>query len=167
MIPTSKVRARRGPSRIGTLAITLVVSLAFLAAVRSAWTRAAAPVDRERSPEDWVLLSPPAQECEVHHRRTRTKTQVVDRLLAGEFTLAEAAACFRFLDDNPPEYPADFRSRYPGDSEGERACRQVIAWVATRLRTPGHGSKGAGVFRRLEAELQALLAEPGGVELPW
>jgi hypothetical protein len=50
-------------------------------------------------------------------------------------------------------------------SDGERACRQVIAWVRDREATPSpDGSEELAC--RLEAELQDHLGRHGDVRLP-
>ena len=74
-------------------------------------------------------MSSPAEESEIVHERIKAKNRVVARLLAKEISLLEAAAWFRYLNDNPPERPCDFRRMMPGASDGEKACRQVVEWA--------------------------------------
>jgi hypothetical protein len=112
-------------------------------------------------------IFPPSEHLLVVAARLKEKERVVARLRDGELTLLEAAAWFRFLNDNPPEHPAVFRTRFPGRSDGEKACRQVIAWVKTTLFRTVPESQAASEVSRLEAELAALLAEHEHIELPW
>jgi hypothetical protein len=113
------------------------------------------------------LFSEAADQAEIFKQRARARSQVVKRLLQDDLTLLEAAAWFRFLGDNPPELPDDFRKRYPGDSDGEKACRKVICWAQALLRLPGANSQTADRLQRLEDELDSLCARTGTVELPW
>ena len=53
------------------------------------------------------------------------RNQVVDRLLEGELTLIQAAAWFRYLNENPPRLASDYRGQWPGDSDGEKLCRVI------------------------------------------
>jgi hypothetical protein len=144
------------------LALALVsTSLCGALAVRSGRQAARLP------PSSLREHYPPLEQAVVASRRLKEKERVVARLRAGELGLLEAAAWFRFLNDNPPEYPSAFRARYPGRSDGEKACRQVIAWVKTELYYTVPESQAASEVRRLEAELAALLAEHEHIELPW
>jgi hypothetical protein len=110
-----------------------------------------------------VPMGAPAPEAgQVVQDRIKGKIKVIDRLLAGELTLLEAAAWFRHLNDNPPEAPLDYRTHWPGGSDGEKLCRQVIYWVRMRRSPEAEGSA-----ERLERELEELLAAGSEVELPW
>jgi hypothetical protein len=55
-------------------------------------------------------------------------------LAAGRLTLLGAAARFRALDLAPPAFHwKAFRAAFRGDSDEERHCREVIAWVEMEL----------------------------------
>jgi hypothetical protein len=112
-------------------------------------------------------VSAPTEGSEIARRRIRAKNKVVKQLLAGEMSLAEAAAWFRFVNDNPPEFRCDFRSTMPGRCDGEKACRQVISWVEGELPNRMPLSQADLVLCRLQGELDALLARGDRVELPW
>jgi hypothetical protein len=96
-------------------------------------------------------------------RRMAVKNGVVRQLLAGELTLAEAAAWFKYLNEHPADCQDDYRARFPCPTAEESACRQVISWAHAELT--GNPDRGAAV-RRLEAELRANLECAGKVELP-
>ena len=46
--------------------------------------------------------------------RISTKSAVTQRLIAGEITLMEAAACFGELNDMPSDCPSGYRNFFPG-----------------------------------------------------
>jgi hypothetical protein len=84
-------------------------------------------------------------------------------VVAGRLGLVEAAGRFRDLTPDPPFNQEVFRRAYPGGSDEERYCRQVIAFVRVALREqPGADPSVVG---RLEAELQDRL-ERGDLSLP-
>jgi hypothetical protein len=97
--------------------------------------------------------------CQVDQRVGR-RGQVIDDLCGGRIGLLEAAARFRDLSATPAGGP-DLRVCFPGDSEGERYCRQVIQWV--RARAEGEPSDLAV---RLEEELDYYLNREGQIQLP-
>jgi hypothetical protein len=98
--------------------------------------------------------------------RISAKRSVTQQLLAGELTLLEAADCFRALNEVPSDCPGTaYLTLHPGNSEGERLCRQVISWVAGELLETDREEARATV-ERLEAELEAILATSGTVHLP-
>jgi hypothetical protein len=103
-----------------------------------------------------------AREEVLHRLRAR---QVVARDLAdGWLTLPEAAARMRDLDRHgPPFHWEGFRWTYAGASDDERHCREAIHWVASSQGRDD--ARAEAVKRRLEAELQELLAR-GPVRLP-
>jgi hypothetical protein len=69
----------------------------------------------------------------VIDRATR-KRIVVEALIAGRLTLVQAAGRFRALNRaTPPFFWQQFREAYPGGSDEERHCREVIAWVEIEL----------------------------------
>lgn len=91
--------------------------------------------------------------------------EVVRAVIASRITLLEAAARFRELDRQLPEFNWEmFRQAYPGSSDAERHCRHVIASAEAELcRRP---QEAAGVVARLEAELQEHLKRDGAICLP-
>jgi hypothetical protein len=155
----------RGPFAV----LVLLLAAAFTAALSlgRAWQPPAEPP------------APPAAEartgldagelCALFRSRSESKRQVARDLLAGRICLLEAAARFRQLNAPPPEADTSlFRgaSVFPGRTEEERLCRQVIQWAATEFEDGGRPTAAsAACRRRLEGELQALL-ERGPVLLP-
>jgi hypothetical protein len=102
--------------------------------------------------------SPALAEAIIAEKRIQIVSDVID----GRRPLLEAAAAFQDLDRNSP----DLMVSYPGDTEGEKACQRVIAWVRARVETQA-GATGAeepteasadpaaAVVARLQAELAA------------
>src|SRR5262245_38515809 len=64
------------------------------------------------------------------NRRVVVKNQVVVELVARRLSLVEAATRFRDLE----ETPGDTLNRLSRSADGERFCREVIAWVDGQLR---------------------------------
>ena len=113
------------------------------------------------------LLAAPGEEIRIADDRVTRKTEVTNRLLAGELTLLEAAAWFRHLNDNPPDYPCDFRRLVRGASEGEKACRQVLEWARSAAANRPASSVAAKILARLEREFEQRVASNEPIELPW
>jgi hypothetical protein len=97
-------------------------------------------------------------------RRTEARKALVRDLGAGRLTLLETAARFRDLDRSAPDFQWDvFRRGYPGDSDDERHCREVIRqlWAFEPLGP----APTRELARRLEGELADYLAR-GTLRLP-
>jgi hypothetical protein len=105
---------------------------------------------------------------EVLHWRLKAKRQVVNQMMAGELTLFEAAAWFRFLNENPLDSPSMERSAFAGDArdEDEVLCRQVINWVWAEVRDQASVNKANEEARRLEELLAVHRTQNGTVTLP-
>jgi hypothetical protein len=97
-------------------------------------------------------------------RRIAEKERLAREVAEGRLGLLEAAARFRDLDRQPPEFHWEaFRRTVPGASDEERHCREVIGFVrGLLLDQPG---ADAAVPYRLEAELRARL-DRGDLSLP-
>jgi WD40 repeat protein len=97
-------------------------------------------------------------------RRLKAKNRLAREVIDGRLTLLEAAARFRNLDLKPPPFAWDaLRSIYPGASDDELHCREVIFFVRAEQRDrPG---TDAGIVARLEAELNERLGR-GDLHLP-
>jgi hypothetical protein len=101
------------------------------------------------------------KETDVANRR---REEVLGAVIEGRCSLPEAAAHFGELNRSMSGFHwENFRRFYPGASDGERYCRQVIRHVACRLE--GRPDQGEAVVRRLEAELEECLRR-GPVRLP-
>ncbi len=78
-------------------------------------------------------------------------------MVEGRLPFLEAAARFRDLNGENPGFQRErFRQAYPGASDGERCCRQVLARV--RLEVQDRPGADPGLPDRLEAELGDLLS---------
>jgi hypothetical protein len=97
--------------------------------------------------------------------RMRAKEQVVERVLAGEMTLFEAAAWFGTLNTTPDHYPDLTWCQFPGRGDGEKLCRQVLSWAASTARDAGTASQADMRLCQLEEELARRLAQHGTVDL--
>ena len=97
-------------------------------------------------------------------RRIEAKSRLAREVIDGRLTLLEAAARFRDLDLAPPPFAWDgLRCRYPGASDDELHCREVIFFVRAEQRDrPG---TDAAIVARLEAELNERLGR-GDLHLP-
>jgi hypothetical protein len=146
---------------IAPLTALPALSLAFLVA-RPDWLYRG-----PASPPMSVVLSGPDEKSQIVQGRLAARTKVVERLLAHQLTLIEAAAWFRELNDNPPNLRCDYRNNYPGDSDGEKLCRQVIHWAEIHLNGTRTPSEVQEVVAGLWDELDRLLCQGGPVELPW
>jgi hypothetical protein len=96
--------------------------------------------------------------------RMREREAVCRDLAAGHLSLLEAA--LRFLEVYQaavPEGPAE-PMPYPGNSEGERLCREVIDY--TEFVCAQQPDRCAALKARLIAELQAHLDRWGTIPLP-
>src|SRR5262245_53250560 len=62
-------------------------------------------------------------ELDAAKPRIASKKAVIDELRAGRITLLEAAQQFQALESASTRF-------FPGSSERERSCRQVIHWTA-------------------------------------
>jgi len=86
------------------------------------------------------------------------KKRVTHELLGGQTTLRQAVGIFRYLHAAPPFDPSTW---FPGASPEEKNGRNVLLWARLeQSRCPTLFSLRA--VERLEAELQELLAGPGG-----
>jgi hypothetical protein len=98
-------------------------------------------------------------------RRGARRRETVQELIAGRRTLREAAARSQALAREDPDFPWDmFRREYPGRTDEERHCRQMIVFVQTALQD--HPGEAAEVVARLEAELEAYREPDGTIRLP-
>jgi hypothetical protein len=92
-----------------------------------------------------------------------TKRSVTDELIARRLTLFEAAAVFHAVDRVRYPQGRPVPIYFPGKTEEERLCRQVIASVDERLH---NRPDREAVVARLEQELQEHLRRYGAVQLP-
>jgi len=131
-------------------AVVLVLSTAFAAARPVLGVGSRLGEELERGERLAVALD---RECSTANDRNEAKYAVAAAVVEGRLTLWQAAARFHDLHGRPAEYPELFRQRNPGHSDGERLCRNVIAWV----RGNAEPKQGSAVATRLEQELQSRL----------
>jgi hypothetical protein len=75
-----------------------------------------------------------AHQLLLSKRRNETRRDLTLRVIAGELTLQETGARFRKLNDETPDFSWDvFRLGFPGASDEERCCWQVIHRVESEL----------------------------------
>ncbi len=105
-----------------------------------------------------------AQQDERLIERINAKSALTEKVIAGQLSLVEAAAGFGNINDMPAEHAGDYRCAFPGASDGEILCHQVIAWVSCELasRSRGHDT----LVARLKTELADHLKQHGTVVLP-
>jgi hypothetical protein len=97
--------------------------------------------------------------------RIATKVEVSKQVLAGELTLLEAAALFRAADQQPPVFLwEEFRRAFPGATDEERHCREVIVWVE-RVQSKKDPCLAEATRVALEAQLAEQLKR-GPLRLP-
>jgi hypothetical protein len=97
--------------------------------------------------------------------RLESKHRVTLDLLAGRLSLLQAAVRFRDLNAGGRHNPADLRNFFPGRSEAERVCRQVVCWVSEDSQATDP-EQGLFLHGRLEKELQQLLASGRPISWP-
>jgi hypothetical protein len=91
-------------------------------------------------------------------RRIRATDQIVQDLIDGRLTLAEAGRRLRAEQDGNPGFWIVVRRDQPGDSDEERVYRHLLTLVSEGL--PNEPARAGAVRQRLEAELRALLPRP-------
>jgi hypothetical protein len=70
----------------------------------------------------------------AHLKRVEAKVEIAQKLIDGRMTLLAAAAAFCAQAHQPPAFDwGRFRARYPGATDEERHCREVITWVRLHL----------------------------------
>lgn len=91
-------------------------------------------------------------------RRIAIKESIVEELLAGRLTLAEATDQFVEMNAARPECLNRIRAEYPGSGDREKTARNVISFAIVHTKP----AERAGVQLRLERELQRMLGQPAG-----
>jgi hypothetical protein len=151
--------------------MSLSLLLAVLAGARSQYfdslaaSWAALSEARQVSQREWQREERLRQQAPDLTRRMAIKEAVVRQLIAGELTLREAAAWFKYVNERPAGCETNYRAVFRGATAEESACRQVICWVKSELSGTAPGPAET-IVRRLEAELQGQLECEGKVELP-
>jgi hypothetical protein len=140
----------------GVLRLSLLVALAACALVPAV----------SGGPGFWAVpdSQAPDDHCRDILRRVLEKDRLAGEVIEGRLSLAEAAARYRDLDEQSPEFRwREFRESHPGASDDERHCRAVIGFVRAEL--PGRPGGDPALVGRLETELLDLLGR-GDFRLP-
>ncbi len=90
-------------------------------------------------------------------RRIDLKETIIEELLAGRITLAEATAKFTELNATRPKYMEAIRASFPGATDQEKAARNVISYSLTRTPVDTR----AAVSQKFDAELEKMIALSG------
>jgi len=145
------------------LPLLVVACLGVVTARRGVHFWAAPRADEGSSPET-LPGNEPSEEVAAVVRRLHEKQALAREVADGRLTLREVAARYRELDEAAPGFHwEEFRRKYPGASDEERHCREVISFV--RALPPERGDGERTVAGRLESELQASTAR-GDLSLP-
>jgi hypothetical protein len=91
--------------------------------------------------------------------RLDEKLRLADDLLDGRKTLRQAAARFTELNAQAPVMTEQVRSLFPGRTEEESSCRQVLDFVESETRFRNQNKRSA--LLRLHEELEGVLREQG------
>jgi hypothetical protein len=93
-----------------------------------------------------------SDDIDALNRILEAKQALARDVADGRLRLAEAARRFHDLDAGAPHFNTEaFRRAYPGSSDEERYCREVIGYAAAAV--DDEPSRAAAVRLRLEAEL--------------
>jgi hypothetical protein len=134
----------------------------------------AVPDEAEGVREDAGAEPDPLENWQRSQRLTRLQQVIlwaVDQrealtsdLIAGRLTLLETAAGFRAINAVKVKYFKPYPLSFPGKTEEEQLCRQVIAYTEQHLGDDKPGR--AAVLARLERELREYLECQDTVCLP-
>jgi hypothetical protein len=105
------------------------------------------------------------RQAEIVKKRLLAKSEVAIQVIEGRTSLLEAAQLFGFFNRAPSDCPKPVQGTWPGKSEGERLCRQVIHWVYQEMEETSQ-RKAAAFRAKLEAELAQRLRKYGTIRLP-
>lgn len=98
-------------------------------------------------------------------QRIEIKEGLISQLIDGRTTIPEVAAHFKQLNEGRELYLALYRKQYPGASDDECYCRNVVAFAEARLWRMG--SQGREKSERLHRDLDRLLrGSSGQIVLP-
>jgi hypothetical protein len=88
-------------------------------------------------------------------QRIEVKEGLITQLIDGRATIPEVAAQFKALNAGRKDYLALFHRQYPGASDDECYCRNVLAFAESRLYR--EGSRGEERAEMLRHELNRLI----------
>lgn len=94
--------------------------------------------------------------------RIAAKSRLLQEFLQGQRTLLQTAAAFHNLNEMDPHFEGHFRRAFPGNSDGEKMCRQVIYWANQEIED-FPTSQMVEMQERWEKELADHLARHNGI----
>jgi hypothetical protein len=97
--------------------------------------------------------------------RERGRYDVIEKVRTGRMSLVQAAAQFKFFNGLPNSSTYHGEAEWPGLSEDERLCRQVIQAVEFNWNDKPSSQRSA-ILERLETELRENRECYGKVTLP-
>jgi hypothetical protein len=133
----------------------LILSAAAACVAISISTPKTAEADLSRPPADFALVAPPDLECDAIKNRIEERDRLMNQLVAGDVTLADAVRKVLAQDQIWPAVQPDRYYRYAGQSLGERVAGAILDRF---LELPPEDPRTAEVLDRLACE-QAALAE--------
>jgi hypothetical protein len=149
--------------RTSVCAGALAVAFAGLELTTPGWIGELGPAlaefyeQRARLDREQRLARQLVEEEQRLHEKAACKKSVLNDLLADRISLWEAAERFRALEmASPMRCPLVFASFYPGNSDEERFCRQIIAQVAVELENRPDNDRV--LIQTLMAQLEEALS---------
>lgn len=97
-------------------------------------------------------------------QRLQIKEGLITQLIEGRTSIPDVAAHFKLLNAGREDYLRLFRKQYPGASDDECYCRNVVAFADARLWR--HGESGRERSQRLHRELDRMTTQGRPVVLP-
>jgi hypothetical protein len=94
--------------------------------------------------------------------RAHAKQLIILDLLAERLSLLQAGRRFKDLNETPVTYPDDYRTVFPGRTDGEKVCRQVLSWISGELHDLHHDHPDA-ILQRFEEELNRHMEQHSGL----
>jgi hypothetical protein len=93
--------------------------------------------------------------------RKQMRDQIIEEVIADRLTLFQAATRFQELNESDPHFCwGVLRSAYPGATDHECCCRQIIAFVQIDLEDDP--TRARAVVERLERQLDGYMAKSTG-----
>ena len=136
-----------------TATLIVVPALVALALGFDAWSTSEAREQNQQAIELERKLDASATEL---RQRYEAKRALINDLVAGRTTLAEATAQFTILNRDRPECVEAIRRNCPGGTDEEKMARNVLGFVDAALSVEPAATRRV-VRARLEAELAAML----------
>lgn len=148
--------------------VVLIAGLVGPGSTLLGWWSAMLPTATRTSGVDDTqsIAIPPSRTNQLLLQRISLKTEFLDQLAGGTLSLFEVAAWFRFLNQEPAALPDYGWRTFPGASDEEKVCRQVLHWHLARMSSRLLSSEAVAMHNCLEEELAKHLAQHGRVILP-